>query len=608
MADAVRTRFLRTISRFLVIASLAAILPVAVAQSAQAALPSLTITRWDVNTDTGVVDYDVTVDGGTCSAYRCWWALQGFFVSNGSERHAFDIASPRAVYGSSSSPVPYSEHFVGTATLAEATHLYLSYTEDGNWQVLDSRNVHVPYPDGSINVTAAKWDRNIDTGKVTYDLDLSIKGAGQINGACNGDCLWRIETAYLDGGTPRNVLDIEQDRLSGKNWTFSTRLSRTDRQIPEATHIRATVGPYYSYTSQETYSSGWIPVSAPYPDGFIGLDVNLWERDSSGRVNADLDVIIRGAGQSNGPCAGSCYWTLDAWLADGRVINLNNWPLPSGTWSADPKFTETGWQWPQTKAMRARLVPTYDPSRETYVSPWYSVSDLTLGDIDVGPLLGLLTAGQVTKLELCITVEERARILRIPDATPSLSPHHLTEACDAAASASAALKAIAAATGGAAVISAIIGFYLGDNPNADSVAKVPAPETDSAGSGVRLPPSCLTDEEKEALEQELEDGGWVQDHHAASNKNGRWTQAFKDLLAQHPYATDKSLNGDWNIVEDLLHRGTHPPAYHYWIYRNLEKALRESSTWDEFELKWNSWVKDVIRADPTLIRWEWWRC
>ena len=79
-------------------------------------------------------------------------------------------------------------------------------------------------------------------------------------------------------------------------------------------------------------------------------------------------------------------------------------------------------------------------------------------------------------------------------------------------------------------------------------------------------------------------------------------------LAQHPYAADKSLNGDWNIVDDLLHRGTHPPAYHYWVYRNLEKALRESSTWAEFEQKWNSWVKDVIREDPTLIRWEWWRC
>lgn len=219
-------------------------------------------------------------------------------------------------------------------------------------------------------------------------------------------------------------------------------------------------------------------------------------------------------------------------------------------------------------------------------------------------------ASNVTQLDLCLTVEERARILRIPDATPSTSTtHSATEACLSASTVPLAIKAIAASLGGLAVIGAIKWHYMGDDPNADSIAKVAAlSEPASAGSGIILPPGCLSDAQKASLREELEAGGWRQDHHIATDKNRFWTPLFKALLAEHEWSAGQSLNGSWNKITKMLHRGTHPPASHFWVHRNMSRALETSSSWDEFLEKWDAWVVDPISQDPTVIRWEWWRC
>lgn len=232
-----------------------------------------------------------------------------------------------------------------------------------------------------------------------------------------------------------------------------------------------------------------------------------------------------------------------------------------------------------------------------------------LADIDAEPLLGFLVARNMSKLELCVRADETARLAGVPDATPSTgTTHSVGEACMAATSLRTALKAIVAVAGGTVVIGAIIITLDGDNPNQDAIAKVPSSDTDVIGSAVGLPPSCLDDAQRALLERELVDGGWLQKHHAASDKHSFWTQAYKDLLAQHPWAADKTLGQGWNLMKGLPHRGNHPPAYHYWIYRNLEKALREATDWESFVALWQAWVTDAIRDDPTIVRWEWWRC
>ena len=164
--------------------------------------------------------------------------------------------------------------------------------------------------------------------------------------------------------------------------------------------------------------------------------------------------------------------------------------------------------------------------------------------------------------------------------------------------------------GGAAVIGAIIHHYAGDDPNADSIRKVPPPETDTAGAGVRPPTSCLTEEQKASILEELRNKNSIQDHHVATNKSQYWKPLFEELLAraENDYANGKCLNGDWNVIENMEQAGNHPAAYHYWVFRNMEKALRESTTWDEFVATYTEWVVDVVDNDRTVVRWEWWRC
>lgn len=255
--------------------------------------------------------------------------------------------------------------------------------------------------------------------------------------------------------------------------------------------------------------------------------------------------------------------------------------------------------------LRVKLVPYSSTGRETLYSDWYPIGTYLLDDIDVSFLAGYLTE-KVTLDELCVTVEERARILRIPDATPSTSTHAATEACLSASNTRAALTAIAAVVGGAAIIGAITHYYIGDDPNADSVSKV-AGLPEAAGSGIRPPTSCLSDAQKASIEQELRDGNWIQNHHIAT-KYGIWKQLFVDTLAEYDYAAGKGLDGSWNIIEQMPHKGTHPPAYHFWVYRNFEKALRESTSWDEFVAKFKEWVRNPTSIDPTIVRWDWWRC
>jgi hypothetical protein len=123
-----------------------------------------------------------------------------------------------------------------------------------------------------------------------------------------------------------------------------------------------------------------------------------------------------------------------------------------------------------------------------------------------------------------------------------------------------------------------------------------------------LPSNCITDP---VARQELLYSLPRQDHHLATDKNRvakpQWTEQFEELLWR--YYPDRSLNEPWNIVEKMRHRGSHPFAYHQWVYSNLRRALSQSrGDWNQFLRRWNLWVRDVVVADATIARREYWSC
>ena len=475
--------------------------------------------------------------------------------------------------------------------------------------------LEVEYADFSLDV--AHWEADSSYGQTSYDFSIGASGlnhppSADLNnaGPCHGafSCRWKVFAKSSDG----TISTFDSGSLAAGTPSFSKQFSGVAGL--DITDLKFEIEPIgdYGNVNERWTSSPWINVSRPYPLPEVTLSVGRWSADN-GSVSFDLSVSGTGLARTGGPCdtLNGCYWYVEGYQEVNGAKHLvsqlvSRQDVEGVTWSiadgASGSFSSSS----QIDYLRA-TVREDTTSGGGIDSDYVRVSDLTLADIDAGELALLLASRNVTQEQLCITVQERATILRIPDATPHTSPHAATEACLTAAGLRGALIAIGAVVGGPAVIGAIIHYY-DDGPNADSIAKVPAPETDTAGAGVRPPISCLTQQQIEDLIQELEDGNWQRNHHVATNKSPYWKAAFESLLAQRGYSTGQSLNGSWNIMKQLLHRGTHPPAYHFWIYRNLEKALRESSTWEEFSVKWKEWVLDVIKADPTIIRWEWWRC
>ena len=133
---------------------------------------------------------------------------------------------------------------------------------------------------------------------------------------------------------------------------------------------------------------------------------------------------------------------------DGSTFELGSGDLDRGTWS----FTESlnGATTFPKKVTDLRAVLRSKCSlgggywcwhrHETYTTDWLPVSDFMLDEIDVDHLAAVLATTSLD--ELCVEVEERARVLRIPDATPSTTTHAATEACLSASSTRAALIAI----------------------------------------------------------------------------------------------------------------------------------------------------------------------
>jgi hypothetical protein len=199
---------------------------------------------------------------------------------------------------------------------------------------------------------------------------------------------------------------LNNDCLSGC-WNASNRIVSGSYSTPitkEVTHLKASVAA--SATScpapcgRETYES-WVTVGAPYPNGWIRLDVAKWQRNlSTGRVDYDLTMKFVGAGQDNGPCQNiSCYYRIEAWHQDGSTDVLRAALLSSdclsGCWSGTRQVIADAASLPDVTHLRAHVYPSSsscpDPClREKYDTGFIRVSNYVYKNHDIAESTGTL--------------------------------------------------------------------------------------------------------------------------------------------------------------------------------------------------------------------------
>lgn len=125
-------------------------------------------------------------------------------------------------------------------------HQGASHSERVHSRDLRDVGAHVsdPFADGNLAVFVNKWDRDPGTGKVTYDFDVVVSGAAQVNGTCDGGChLW------IEGVTPNGTTEVVNHSFSGGGlylgapWTSTKSYAGTNASLPSFTSLRATLSP-----------------------------------------------------------------------------------------------------------------------------------------------------------------------------------------------------------------------------------------------------------------------------------------------------------------------------------------------------------------------------
>jgi hypothetical protein len=447
---------------------------------------SINVASWSRSEATGRVSYSVTasgsglaVAGGPCDGW-CSWSLDAYYKDGTSELGQENLAG-----GGLAQETNSLSHTV-TATeapLPEITDLKLTISPnyDPPGRATYVRWIHVsdPYADGRISLSINQWDRDVDSGTTSYDLMLDITGAGQVNGPCESWCSWRVDAYYKDG-------TVEQERAtlaSGQGrdmWTHSQRLTATDAQLGEITHIRARLFPDYD-PARETYDTGMIAVSDPYPTGYIDLSVNSWRRNhTAGTVSYDLTVDIAGAAQVNGPCESWCSWRVDAYYRDGTTEELRH-TLGNGglrdAWSYTRDLTASDVSLDEVTHLKATLQPDYDNTRDTYTTDWIFVGDVMVANEDLVPYEAALAEA------LAADPAAFCNVLALSGG-PSLNGNSTPDTWDvcepqalAGANIRDVLVAVALAAGGAVAIGLLLHEHAdeGTTPSSEEEANPPAP-------------------------------------------------------------------------------------------------------------------------------------
>lgn len=375
----------RAIARLVVCALIAGGLPILSATPAAAATSGLIVHQWNANTETGRVTYSVELTasgldatGGPCSGTACYYKLEGFY-RNGTT----DVQKASMAQGSASGSSGLSKIFSGTnEQLPELTDLKATiwpYNGAGRETLTSWVHVSDPYPTGSVALTINNWDRNVETGKISYNVDLTTRGAGQVGGPCDGNqCFWKLEGFYKSGTTEVQKSSIASGSYYDSPWSFTKNFTAANASMPELTDLKATVWPYNG-AGRETYTA-WAHVSDPYPDGGVVLDIKSWDRNSNtGLTSYNVDLIAKGAGQIGGPCDGTqCFWKLEGFYKDGstesQIASMGSGSYYDSPWSFTKNFTATNTTMDELTDLKATVWPYNGSGRETYTT-WAHVSD-----------------------------------------------------------------------------------------------------------------------------------------------------------------------------------------------------------------------------------------
>ena len=345
---------------------------------------ALTVGQWDVDPDNGRVSYSLQFEassldapGAPCDDW-CSYKIEAAYV-DGATTHGLTVLKGGSL--GIDTPSFSTDATQTNALLGEVTHVRAfvapDYTGSGNaTQATGWIKVSDPYPTGKVELKVNDWDANEETGKVSYDIDASYAGASQRGGPCqNADCWWSVHAARVDGGVAKNEKTIASNPFYtsvGNYWSNTINYQASGLSWGEVTHVKATLAPMYD-SSKETYTTGWIQVSNPFKTGSISIDINDWHK-ANDRAYWDVDVVIEGAGQVDGPCAGDCQYSLEVRTPNVQVgINSQRWY--SGLWSAE--FNVQGNAGLNNViGIRAAVYPV-GRSGETWTTPWYEIDDFT---------------------------------------------------------------------------------------------------------------------------------------------------------------------------------------------------------------------------------------
>ncbi|MFN2525433.1 MAG: hypothetical protein ABR505_04115 [Actinomycetota bacterium] len=343
----------------------------------------LEVRNWTRDSQSGLVTYDLLLTGtatdesrGPC-ATACTWKVEAYFGSG-------DSASYVTRLGKGGGAPSFTQSLTATnVSLPEITHLraelYPYYSGYGRY---DTGYIQVASPaEGGIRLAVNKWDRNLNSGLVSYDLRMSYWGAGKWYGPCHSACNWSVQAYYRDGSSDILVTTLGNGSAGG--WSSTRDLVASDVSMKEVTHLRAKLYPYYS--GYESLDTGLIQVASPF-EGGIALAVNHWEFDSAtGSVTYDLDVDAWGAGRWKGPCESACLWKIEGWSGTDPSQN------PVAT-VADG--TAGGWTYKTNAAgskslsgithLKAKLYPYYS-GYESFATGLIFVGDHMANDDDLVP-------------------------------------------------------------------------------------------------------------------------------------------------------------------------------------------------------------------------------
>jgi hypothetical protein len=154
--------------------------------------------------------------------------------------------------------------FASTGSTLECTvtgqgdpHTFVAYVSDpgttdppSNIAATSNTVTIYPPPSGSISITVNSWDRDPESGDVTYDFDVSFEGADQFQGPCDGSCSLFVEGLDVDGVVQQTFLGGgSYDNVSSDSLAFTT----VSASLPAISALQARLAP--SGGSRDAYTT-----------------------------------------------------------------------------------------------------------------------------------------------------------------------------------------------------------------------------------------------------------------------------------------------------------------------------------------------------------------